>query len=260
LRRWCRHRTGEWVHFSIASRGAGLSATGFCSSSSRACAAVGLPEPTRHRPARSAPRRRAKLRAIRNEPFVGLHIGCGPFYRQGWVNTDLPGTPGIDFPLSIEGPLPLPESQFHAIYGSEVIEHVSLAHARAFFREALRILKPGGVMRLTTPDLAAVCRIYLGQTPQVTVEDFGSVWLQGEFSRDIWINSQFRAWGHQHLWSRESLGDELLQAGFVNVRLCEPQLTQSRYPELARLENRYGDDPPSWIFESAFIVEAEKRS
>lgn len=205
------------------------------------------------------PRRQTKLRECKNsQGFTGLHIGCGPFYMPGWVNTDVLGTPNIDFPLDISSKLPLPNNCFDVIYGSEVLEHIDLAEARQFLRESQRILKPGGVMRLTTPDLHEVCKIFLGQKEGVKVGDFGTVWLEGEFSPEIWINCQFRAWGHKHLWTWESLSTELTAAGFTQIQRCEPHKTKSDKPELDNLDNRYGDDAPSWLFASTLIVEAQK--
>lgn len=125
------------------------------------------------------PRRKAKLIECKNtQGFSGLHIGCGSFYMPGWINTNILGTPSIDFPLDISTELPLPDNFFDAIYGSEMIEHIELAETRLFIREALRILKPGGVIKLTTPDLTEICRIFLG--------------LRDELSVDICVHFDFR--------------------------------------------------------------------
>ena len=94
--------------------------------------------------------------------FQGLQIGSGSFARPGWMNSDMVGTPGIDFPLDITKPLPFPDNCLDAIYGSEVIEHIERRYVVPFLKESRRILKPGGVLRLTTPDLKAVCELYLG--------------------------------------------------------------------------------------------------
>jgi predicted SAM-dependent methyltransferase len=41
----------------------------------------------------------------------------------------------------------------HAIFCEEVIEHVDLAMGKKLVGECWRILRPGGIFRLTTPDL-----------------------------------------------------------------------------------------------------------
>ena len=44
-----------------------------------------------------------------------------------------------------------------------MFEHILPADGSAFIREAYRVLRPGGVLRITTPDLAkCIHRIALG--------------------------------------------------------------------------------------------------
>lgn len=204
------------------------------------------------------PQRLLLVQKYANAEFVGLHLGCGSFYLDGWINTDLPPNPQMDFPLDITFPLPFVDNYFNVMYASEVIEHIKLEELRVFLGQAFRVLRPGGVLRLTTPDLEKVCSIYLYQNPKVKPTEFGTVWLDGEFSDDIWINAQFRYWGHQFLYSFKQLKKELEEAGFDNIIRVQPMITNSCFEQLNNLEIRYGDNQPSWIFESTFILEASK--
>lgn len=189
--------------------------------------------------------------------FKGLHFGCGPFRIPGWINVDVAGA-AADFPVDITRPLRFSANIFDAMYGSEVIEHVDLFQARGFLTEAHRVLKPGGIIRLTTPDLVEMCRIYLGLHPTVAVGDFRDGWQEGEFTPEIWVNSIFNGYGHKHLYRFESLYRELERAGFAQIRRCTPQVTYSRMPQLANLEQRHGDNPPPYVFAPTLIVEAQK--
>lgn len=57
----------------------------------------------------------------------------------------------VDEGIDLNKPLPYAESQFDVVYSTEVIEHVE-GH-RNFLTEAARVLKPGGWLVLTTPNL-----------------------------------------------------------------------------------------------------------
>ena len=116
----------------------------------------------------------------------------------------------------------------------------------------------GGTLRLTTPDIVEVCKLFLDANPQVKLEQFRPYWLEGNFSPEYWINSQFRAWGHQHLYSFDELSGCLTHAGFRTVTRCAPQETSSELPQLKSLENRYGPNAPQWLWCRTLIVEAVK--
>lgn len=205
-----------------------------------------------------APRRKRTIRSFENADFVGLQIGCGPHHKPGWINTDLLGNDAMDFPLDITKRLPFPDSYFSVIYGSEVIEHVTRPQARSFLKEALRTLRPDGVLRLTTPDIEAVAQIYLGTHPKGHLDIHERYWLGGEFSRDIWINAAFRNYGHQLLYSFETLLEELTSAGFASVCRTEPQETKSKFPQLSGIEQHYGTEAPIELFAATMCVEATK--
>jgi len=57
--------------------------------------------------------------------------------------------------------LPFRDASFDAVYHSHVIEHLTPRDASAFLRECVRVLKPGGAIRVATPDLEAMARTYL---------------------------------------------------------------------------------------------------
>ena len=221
-------------------------------------------EHVRHAPAR----RRVIADYLAGDGFKGLQVGCGPFRIEGWLNTDLmprrmpwraPDTCETtwDFPLDITAPLPFPDASLDAIFGEEVIEHVPREAALAFMAEARRVLRPDGVLRLTTPDIEGVCRLFLGEAEGADIETLEPYWLEGEWSPEHWINGQFRFWGHQFLWSGRQLTAALRDAGFARAERVTRGTTASRHERLAGVAGRTGprDEAAAIARHTALVVE-----
>jgi SAM-dependent methyltransferase len=58
-------------------------------------------------------------------------------------------------------PLPFESNSFHAINAYHVFEHLSLRDGERFAVEIERILKPGGIFRISVPDLERIAREYI---------------------------------------------------------------------------------------------------
>lgn len=192
--------------------------------------------------------------------FRGWQIGCGPFPIEGWLNSDIPPNDKMDAAIDITKPIAMRDDYLDVIYGSEVIEHIPLAAARQFLREAYRVLKPGGVIRLTTPDMEGICKEYLSRRESGYFARVSETWLDGEFSPEIWVNAMFRYWGHQFVYSEDALRRELESAGFSNVKRAEPQKTLSKYSQLNGRDRNPEADPETlkFLYRGTLIMEAQK--
>ena len=65
----------------------------------------------------------------------------------GRARRRLPAARAVE--LSPDGPLPLPDGSFDLVLSAETIEHVR--DVQRFLSEARRVLRPGGILALTTP-------------------------------------------------------------------------------------------------------------
>lgn len=112
-----------------------------------------------------------------------LNLGCGSTTPEGWENVDyalgarfakLPGFGFINRRLGLfdlawarrvrihdlRKPFPWPNDSVEAIYSSHTFEHLTRAQGEHFMREAYRVLKPAGVLRLVVPDLEHIVAQY----------------------------------------------------------------------------------------------------
>jgi glycosyltransferase involved in cell wall biosynthesis/predicted SAM-dependent methyltransferase len=146
-------------------------------------------------------------------PLDGLKInlGCGPTIIPGWINLDREPRPGAHFWDGTLGIRSEPTS-ISLIYSEHFIEHLNLQDSFNLLSECVRVLCPGGIMRISTPDVLVLMRAYEGNALDYWL-DVG--WRPVTLC-DL-INEGMRAWGHQYVFDRERLSNLLLQVGFAMV-------------------------------------------
>jgi predicted SAM-dependent methyltransferase len=96
------------------------------------------------------------------------NIGAGLFYHPYWTNIDYATDyysvsqkkPFINYNLMELKPLPLESNVAEIVYSSHTIEHISDDAVINMLKESYRILKPGGCIRLTTPDALLEFKAY----------------------------------------------------------------------------------------------------
>jgi SAM-dependent methyltransferase len=177
-------------------------------------------------------RRRAQITGPPGTRLV-LHVGCGPldhtalhesFRGPGWHELRLDIDPGVrpDIVGSITDMSAVPESSVDAVYSQHNIEHVFAHEVAVAMGEFLRVLRPGGEVLLTTPDLQAVARaIASGQLEEALFRteagDISPLDIVYGLRSDIEGGREYMA--HRTGFTARTLGRKLAQAGFVNVRM-----------------------------------------
>lgn len=131
--------------------------------------------------------------------------------------------------------LAFPDDSVDVIFTEHVIEHVHFVEAVAFIREALRILRPGGTIRIVCPMLDSMLSSNLTDSngtlyiknalvPYFSKEDdllkqlgLGGI---GDSAKLFMLNSIFRGHEHRFIWDTRLMGQVLSATGFANVRRC----------------------------------------
>jgi SAM-dependent methyltransferase len=171
----------------------------------------------------------ARVLAAAPAPALILDVGCGDGFATGvaarrnrehrfvgldWSATSLTMARQRGLKLlraELDTGLPVKSGSVDVVIMSEVIEH--LVDTDSAIEDAHRVLKPGGSLLLSTPNLAAWYNrglLALGVQPV-----FSEVSLRSVFGRP---GSQVA--GHLHMFTRRALVEFLTAYGFEVVRVC----------------------------------------
>jgi predicted SAM-dependent methyltransferase len=169
-----------------------------------------------------------------------LHIGSGQNLLSGWLNSDYyPRSPEV-LHLDATKPFPFDDATFDFVFSEHMIEHVPYPAGCHMLRECLRVLKPRGVARISTPDLNFLIKLYEGnktglQQDYIKWSQQNFVPWAAEASDTFVINNFVRDWGHVFIYDEKTLRQAMENAGFSAIERCE--LQHSLRAELQNLEN-----------------------
>lgn len=223
--------------------------------------------------------KRREARQVHEGDEVMVNFGSGADATAGWVNVDkspalllarrpwlrrilvdrgaISAAQGTGFSAAVvygnaAKPLRFSSQSVACLYSSHMIEHVSRDQGLRFLTEARRVLRPGGVIRLATPDLAALVETYLGLSQSFESESGDWLMSRLHFMHDSdegrikrFISRNLSGHWHQWLYDAGSLVALLAEAGFERIEVVEYR--QGRCPDLERIETR----PDSLFVEAA---------
>lgn len=171
-----------------------------------------------------------------------LILGAGSQFRAGWLASDLEPVDSAIIPIDATRPLPFADNSLAYVFAEHMIEHVDYSDGRNLMREIHRALRPGGVVRIATPDLARCASLVVGPldaSAQAYVD-----WSNDTFGEHVnnrasfVLNRLVRWWGHRFIYDQPTLVDLMAWAGFVAIEA--QQVGQSTHPMLQGIEH-HGD-------------------
>lgn len=144
---------------------------------------------------------------------VMLHIGCGDVNAEGFINLDARPRPHVHIVTTNLFRLRMiPDGVVDLIYMSHVLEHVSHRDVVATLSEMRRILKKGGVLRISVPDFDKIIDIY-----EANDHDIAAVEGPLMGGQDYPFNYHCAAFNESHL--RKCI----LRSGFTEAMAWDPK-------------------------------------
>jgi predicted SAM-dependent methyltransferase len=188
-----------------------------------------------------------------------LHVGCGHVLLPGWLNilfekrqeygrvTDINGAQRLNYNLL--HPWPVQENSIAFVAGSHFIEHLDLNAGIRFVQYAYRVMKKGGVIRLSCPDLEVYARNYVAGNRAFFDHPLIREWCTFKAAAtpgEIFIAKAYDSGGaHKWFYDFDSLKHILETAGFTEVKRVTR--LEGRTPDLEKLE------PPQRELETIYV-------
>jgi len=143
-----------------------------------------------------------------------LHLGCGKRYIPGFVHIDAIEYPHVDHVATIDNLGFIGTDSVDLIYNCHVLEHFRRKDVGRVLREWLRVLKPGGVLRVSVPDFARLCDVYQKHLDINLV--IGPIFGRQDYLYNI----------HYNVFDEKSLSALLVECGYVDVKCYDWRKTE----------------------------------
>jgi predicted SAM-dependent methyltransferase len=179
---------------------------------------------------------------------IKINIGSGLSGIAGWHNLDnsptivlsripllksllkTPAWPRDVRRRDVRKGLPFASGSVRYIYSSHTFEHFTYAESLAISRECLRVLEPGGVLRIVVPDLEKIVREYMADSQPSAAQTLLSRMSLHHSLQDLLHPGS----NHSQMFDTKALVHLLRESGFERVEASS--FGQSAIPEISQIE------------------------
>jgi SAM-dependent methyltransferase len=142
-----------------------------------------------------------------------LHVGCGMVNAPGFVNIDLLEAPHVHVVRPIDDLSVFPDACADMVYACHCLEHFGFRRTRDLLEEWVRVLRPGGLLRLAVPDFSVIARAYASGA---SLRELQSLLLGGQ---------DYRLNFHAAVFDEALLSEAMTGVGIANIQRWDARTT-----------------------------------
>lgn len=137
---------------------------------------------------------------------TNIHLGCGPINHEAFINIDGFPFPHIHYVRDIGDLSIFSDNSVDLIYASHCLEHFHYAEVGNVLKEWQRVLKKGGILRVSVPDFDLLLKIYYDN--DMNPDNIIPQLLGGQ-------NNKYNF--HYMVFNKQNLTMKLKEAGFSDI-------------------------------------------
>lgn len=142
---------------------------------------------------------------------IFIHLGCGDINSPEFINVDARPAPHIHYVRDVTDLSIFPENYAHLVYACHLLEHIHRDKLKQTLWEWRRILKKGGILRLSVPDFDKLINIYRACNNDISI-----------ISRALMGGQGYESNFHYSVFNLKYLSHLLTEVGFRSVREWNP--------------------------------------
>lgn len=139
--------------------------------------------------------------------------GRNPYKPGEFLNVDIVHFPQVDLVFDIRETFPFDDGMIAEVFSAATLEHFRKHHNEHILREFHRILEPGGLLQVSTPDIEAIARALLNGEDL----DFVNQHFFGKFKTEDTDDYDVHKW----MYPAGAMIDVLETIGFMDVEQIE---------------------------------------
>jgi predicted SAM-dependent methyltransferase len=155
--------------------------------------------------------------------------------------------------MDISARLPVADDTVDWVYAEHLIEHVTMKVGIAWLTEVRRVMRPGGLLRVTTPDLRIYAQSYVngdgffGKHRRRVNRALSGVAPAMPARGAFMFNQIFYVYGHRWIYDLEELQYALTSAGFAEDGIQVRAYRQGARQDIADLDQVLRNDESIYV-------------
>lgn len=145
------------------------------------------------------------------EGKIFINLGCGDIASPEFINVDVRPAPHVHYVCDVTDLSIFEDNWTDLVYACHILEHISHRELKKVLWEWRRILKPGGILRLSVPDFDKIVHIY--ESCSCNISSILGPLMGGQ--------------GYEHnahccVFNHKYLSDRFREVGFREIRQWDP--------------------------------------